>query len=190
MAAEGEGADRRVLVLPTGPADEQETCNLMFLEAINTARRRIWIVSPYFVPDMDIIHALQLAAMRGVDVRIMLPAKADHMLVFLASFSYLDQLALPGIQFLRYGPGFLHQKVMLVDEDVAMVGTANADNRSFRLNFEISIVVYGTEFAKEVEWMLKEDFTNCREAGADDYRNAHPGFRFAVRIARLLSPIL
>jgi cardiolipin synthase len=112
------------------------------------------------------------------------------MLVFLASFSYLDQLAIPGIRFYRYGPGFLHQKVMLVDDELAMVGTANADNRSFRLNFEISIVVYGVEFAKEVEWMLKEDFTSCREAGADDYRKAHPGFRLAVRVARLLSPIL
>jgi cardiolipin synthase len=181
---------KRVLVLPTGPADALETCNLFFLHAIHSARERIWIVSPYFVPDHDILAALQLAALRGVDVRIMLPLKPDHKIVYLASFSYLSHLAMEGVGVFRYEPGFLHQKVLLVDDDLASVGTANADNRSFRLNFEISMVVADREFAGEVETMLERDFARCRRVTEEDYERRGLLFKLGVKIARLFSPLL
>jgi cardiolipin synthase len=110
----GREGGAHVLVLPTGPADRLETCALFFSESINRAKERVWITSPYFVPDSQIMTALQLAAMRGVDVRIMLPGKPDHLLVYLSSFSYIKEVEPVGVKFYRYGSGFLHQKVILV----------------------------------------------------------------------------
>ena len=140
------------------------------------------------MPDSDVISALQLAGLRGVDVRIMVPEKADHTLVWLSCFSYYEEVMAAGVKIYRYQPGFLHQKVMLVD-DVASVGTANLDNRSFRLNFEITLVFADREFAEQVHAMLERDFEQCRLATLDDVRKRSWWFRFAVRAARLSAPI-
>src|SRR5207244_2541871 len=124
---------KAVLVMPSGPVDRLDTCTLFFVHAIQSARRRLWIASPYFVPDAAILVALQLAVLRGVDVRIMLPSKPDHRLPWLASFSYLKDTLPWGVKMYRYQDGFLHQKVLLIDDDLASVGTANLDMRSLRL---------------------------------------------------------
>lgn len=178
-----------VLALPTGPADSLETCALGFQQLIHSARRRLWIVSPYFVPDSGIVNALQLAALRGVDVRLLLPEKPDRWLVWLSSFAYLDEVQGTGIEVYRYRAGFLHQKVWLIDDDCAMVGTANLDNRSFRLNFEIGAVVYDRRFAQEVEQMLLADFRQSRLLPRGELAARGLPFRFAVRLAYLLAPI-
>ena len=177
------------LCLPTGPADDLETATLFFLNAINLAQRRIWIVSPYFVPDQQLMSALQLAALRGVDVRVLIPENPDQMLVYLSSFSYLDEAEKAGVKIYRYEPGFLHQKVVLVDENLAAIGTANFDNRSMRLNFEVTMVFYDEEFGREVEEMLDRDFDASRRVSATDYTESSLPFRFAVRAARLLAPV-
>ena len=176
-------------VLPTGPADKLESCQLFFNHIIHAAKKRLWIASPYFVPDRDILAALKLAALRGVDVRIMLPNKADHMLVYLSSFAFIAEAEPAGVKFYRYGPGFLHQKVALVDDDFAAVGTANLDNRSFRLNFEITIAVADRQFAGEVDDMLARDFEQCRLVSADEYSSRSFWFRLAVQSSRLMAPI-
>lgn len=183
-------ANMPFLTLPTGPADELESCNLFFTHAIHKAQKRLWIVSPYFVPGSEVIGALQLAALRGVDVRIMLPLKPDHRVVYLASFSFLPELESLGVKFFRYQPGFLHQKIILVDDSMASVGTANCDNRSFRLNFEISMVGFDPKFIREVESMLIKDFLQCVPCTANDYHQRWLGFKAAVQVARLFSPIL
>jgi cardiolipin synthase len=188
-AKKTSGGDNHVLVLPTGPADRLETCALFFSESINRAKERVWIASPYFVPDSQIMTALQLAALRGVDVRIMLPGKPDHLLVYLSSFSYIKQVEPVGVKFYRYEAGFLHQKVILVDDQVAGVGTANLDNRSFRLNFEVTMVVVDQGFAREVEEMLVEDFAHCRQVNAGDYDDRPFWFKLTVQTSRLLAPI-
>ena len=130
------------LLIASGPADAVETCGLMFTQVIHMARERLWIASPYFVPDVQILGALKLAVLRGVDVRILIPEKSDHRTVHLASFSYYDRTLPLGIKLYRYTAGFLHQKVFLVDRNCAAVGTANLDNRSFRLNFELTLLNY------------------------------------------------
>lgn len=178
-----------ILVLPTGPADELESCGLAFIHFIQAARERIWIASPYFVPENDVIAALKLAALRGVDVRIMLPAKADHLLVYLSSFSYIETSELGGVKFYRYEPGFLHQKVVLVDDDFAAVGTANFDNRSFRLNFEITICGADKKYAADVEGMLARDFENSRLVTAGELHRRPFWFRLAVKASRLMAPL-
>jgi cardiolipin synthase len=181
--------DQRVLVLPTSPADELDTCDLFFTHSIHAAQERIWITSPYFVPDDSIVDALQLASLRGVDVRIMLPLKPDHILVYLSSFSYYADMAKAGVKLFRYEPGFMHQKVILLDDEVAAVGTANLDNRSFRLNFELTVLVADQRFVAEVERMLEADFARCRAVDLDELRRRPLWFRIAVAVARLLSPV-
>ncbi len=183
-----DGVD--VLVIPSGPADPLETAGLMFTHAIHSARERIWIASPYFVPDEAVMQALQLAGLRGVDVRILIPDEPDHLLVFLAAYSYFEKAGLTGVRFYRYRKGFLHEKVMLIDDGVATVGTANFDNRSFRLNFEITAFVLDSEFASRVERMFLDDFADAREMKPEDYEDRPFWFRLGVHLARLTAPIL
>lgn len=182
--------NEQVLVLPTGPADTWETCTLFFLNCINNAQSRIWIASPYFVPDVQIVNALQLAALRGVDVRIMIPEKSDSRLVGLAAYSYLVQASQAGIGIYRYQPGFMHQKVLLVDNRYAAVGTANLDNRSMRLNFEIIAISTSESFVTGVDTMLTEDLIHCRIMTEQDYQDRSIVFRLTCRAVRLLAPLL
>ncbi|MGM0951708.1 MAG: cardiolipin synthase [Pseudomonadota bacterium] len=179
-----------VLILPTGPADTWETCSLFFLNCINNARSRIWIASPYFVPDFQIMNALQLASLRGVDVRILIPEKADSQLVRIAAYSYLVQASQAGIGIYRFQPGFMHQKVILVDDRYAAIGTANLDNRSMRLNFEITAINTSRHFIEEVETMLTDDLANARLMTEGDYRDRSILFRLGCRAVRLLGPLL
>ena len=183
-------ASRSVLVAATSPASNIETCTLLFMQLIGQARSRLWIASPYFVPDEQFVSQLQLAALRGVDVRIMLPSRPDSRLVQLASYAYLKSLGETGVRFFRYTRGFLHQKVVLVDDDCASVGTVNFDNRSFRLNFEISILIQSHSFGSQLAAMLENDFTHCKRLDADFLSHRSLPFRFLVRAARLLAPVL
>ena len=183
-------SNMRAIVLPTGPADKMETASLLFTGAINTAQERVWIASPYFVPDDAIVKALQLASLRGVDVRILIPENADSKLVTLAAYAFFDQLKTVGVKFYRYQNGFLHQKVVLVDDSFATVGTVNFDNRSFRLNFEITAAIADAEFAAEVAAMLEMDFANARLMKRDEYDQKPLWFKFAVRTAYLAAPVL
>jgi len=182
-------ADVPVLVIPSGPADELETANLMFVHAINTAKERIWIASPYYVPDHSVVVALQLAGLRGVDVKVLIPERADHLLVWLAAYSYFDESMATGVTFYKYTDGFLHQKVSLIDNATATVGTANFDNRSFRLNFEITGVVHDSAFAAEVRRMLEEDFHRSHQVAQGELAAKPFWFRFGVRLAALTAPI-
>jgi cardiolipin synthase len=179
-----------LLILESGPADPMYTCSLMFVLAIQMARERIWIASPYFIPNEPVTAALRTACLRGVDVRVMLPLKPDHRIVYLAGFFFMAELAHPNIRFFRYEPGFLHQKAFVVDDRLAMVGTANADNRSFRLNFEISALGISEGFVNEVARMLESDFSKCREVPPDGGSRRGFAFDSAVRLAHLFSPIL
>src|SRR5262249_44381936 len=120
--AGGAGA---VLILPSGPADRLETASLMYQQAIHAAEKRIWIASPYFVPDESVLGALHLAALGGVDVRVMIPDKADGPLVANSAYAFVGDLIASGVEIHRYQAGFLHEKVFLVDDTLAGVGTAN-----------------------------------------------------------------
>ncbi|MBK1828407.1 cardiolipin synthase [Haloferula rosea] len=185
-----ETADQTIAIIPTGPADIGDSWQLVVAEACNNARDRLWIASPYFVPDQGVLTALQAAAIRGVDVRILIPEKADHLMVWLAAFSFYQEVIPYGVKLMRYHRGFLHQKVMLIDDSYAFIGTGNLDNRSFRLNFEISAVSTDPGFIDEVTHMLELDFNHAREAALTDLDDRSFGFRLACRTARLFAPIL
>ncbi|MCC7005058.1 MAG: cardiolipin synthase [Ottowia sp.] len=177
-------------VLPSGPTDNQETCLLFFVEAINSARTRIWLASPYFIPDDAIRTALQLAVLRGVDVRLLLPSQADHLTVFAASTLYAHEMIQVGVKVYRYHPGFMHQKIVLIDQDTAAIGSANLDHRSFRLNFEITLITVDAGFAHSVATMLENDFATSRLMSMREYEDAPGWKKFAMHLAKLFSPIL
>lgn len=183
------GARCTALALPTGPADELETCTLFFVHAIHSAQRRLWIASPYFVPDEQFITALSLAALRGVDVRVLVPERTDSKLVQLSEWSYLEELGAVDIPVFRYQRGFMHHKVVLIDDEIATIGTANFDNRSFRLNFEITMLFVDRDFAARVALMLEEDFRHAIQATPEQLRERRFWYQLAVRAARLLAPI-
>lgn len=173
----------------SGPADELEICPVIYLGALREARHRIWLASPYFVPDTATRLALQHAALRGVEVRVLLPDKPDHRLPYLTSFSYYPALKQAGIQVYRYLHGFMHQKVLLVDDHLAMVGSINFDHRSFLLNFEHAVLACDRAFAAAVELMLRRDFQNARREDLDAaYSRRSFWFRLLVRFASLTAP--
>lgn len=184
------GSSESVLVMPTGPADDIETCAVVFADLISRANKRIWIVSPYFVPGIEVITALYGALLRGVDVRVLLPSKPDHRIVWLASTSHAADMVAAGVKVYRYNDGFLHQKIFLVDDDLAGVGTVNFDNRSFRINFEVTMWFAESPIVAEVEKMLEEDFAQSVPVNEPNLYHRPYYFQVAARAARLLSPIL
>jgi len=176
-------------LLTSGPADAQETCSLFFVTLINAARRRVWITSPYFVPDEAVLAAMRLAVLRGVEVRVLLPSRPDHRIVYAASNQYAEDAVRAGICIYRYQPGFVHQKVVLVDDDMTAIGSANLDNRSFRLNFEVMLLTIDSALAEQVEQMLLADFEQSLEQTAAGSK-VNGLQRLVRRLARLLSPVL
>jgi cardiolipin synthase A/B len=188
--AEAVGRNLPVLVLPSGPADRLETASLMVQLALSNARDRIWIASPYFVPDEGVQSALKLAALRGVDVRILIPETPDNPLLYFAAYAFLGPMLEAGVKVYRYHYGFLHCKTILVDDKASAVGTVNLDNRSFRLNFEITTWVYGRDFAQEMEAKYVHDFSNSHLMEVSDVNERPWWFRLASRAAYLLAPVL
>ena len=181
--------NRDALLLASGPADEMETGNLYFCAAISAAKERIWIASPYFAPDPDIYTALKVAALKGLDVRILMPETADHWATYLAAFDYFDELRQAGVQFWRYDQGFMHQKVLLVDEIIASIGTLNLDARSCRLNFEATVMAFDTETVQDVETMLKADFAQSYLL-EENLSDQPLWVRLGAPCARLFQPLL
>ena len=179
-----------VAIVNTGPADANPHCSLLFTTLVDMSRHRLWLTSPYFVPDDVMVRALQAAAVRGVDVRILLPEKADQRFIDLASFTYYANMTNCGVRLFRYRGRFMHQKVILVDNLVAGVGTVNLDNRSFYLNFEATGLVADDDFVKQVETMLTDDLKASEEVNRSHFDEKPVWFQAAARVARLASPLL
>ncbi|MBO9449763.1 cardiolipin synthase [Tropicibacter sp. R16_0] len=177
------------VIVATGPGDTTETGSMMFFSAIAAAQERIWLASPYFVPDIDVMTALTNAAMRGVDVRLLVPDVIDHKMPWLAAFAYFDEIIEAGVKVYRYTDGFMHQKAFVVDHALAAVGTTNLDNRSFRLNFEAMALFFDADIAADVDEMFQVDFENSYELVKP--LALQPAFvRYGAPLARLVSPIL
>lgn len=183
-------SDQIAAVLPIGPADPFTSGTLLFMEIIQLAKKRLWIASPYFVPESAILASLQLAALRGVDIRILLPSRPDHKLIYLCGFSYYDALQQAGIHVYRYRQGFMHQKAFLVDDQLAGVGTVNLDNRSLRINFELMGLFADDQSVIAIENMLKTDIAASKKIDLSSFQKRHYLFRLLVRSAKLFAPIL
>jgi len=174
------------LVVGFGATDPLERGSLLLCGLIGLAQHRLWITTPYLVPHADLLTALQLAALRGVDVRILIPKPSDNILAWYASRNAASDLEKAGIKIFEYLPGFMHSKVMLIDDDIASIGTINLDIRSALLNFEETALIEDTGFAQQVETMLEDDFARSSPV-------AIPGpfhVRALAPVARLFGPLL
>jgi cardiolipin synthase len=179
-----------VQIVASGPDSKWTSVKDGYFKMITTARQKIYIQTPYFVPDESILQALKIAALSGVDVRLMFPCKPDHLFVYWASYSYIGELLPAGIRCYTYNKGFLHSKVMLADGLVASVGTANLDIRSFHLNFEVNAFIYDPEVVQQLEKSFEDDLKECTEITQEIYNQRSLIVKWKESISRLLSPIL
>ncbi|MBE3595949.1 MAG: cardiolipin synthase [Hydrogenibacillus sp.] len=177
-------------LIASGPDSPFPAIQHATLLLIMGASRRVWIATPYLVPDDSVLMALKTAAIAGIDVRIVLPSYPDHRLVFYASTSYIAELAAAGVRIYRYRKGFLHAKVVLADDVVVSIGTANMDTRSFELNFEANYYLYSKSAAEAAAEQFERDFGDSEEV--DLYRFlARPLRQQAIEsVARLFSPLM
>lgn len=177
-------------IVSSGPDNEWEQIKNAFIKMILAAKETVYIQTPYFIPDDSLLTALEMASLSGVDVKIMLPSKPDHKLVYWASYSNLREVLNCGAACYLYEKGFLHAKTIVVDGRIATVGTANMDNRSFKLNFEINAFIYDTTTASRLHELFLEDLHYSTELTKEMYNNRPLVNRFKESCARLLSPIL
>ena len=185
-----DGEVRDVCICSIGPQEKTYSGELLFTDLVQTAKERLWIATPYFVPDDRIIAAIKVAALRGVDVRVLVPQKSDHAVFRWVHREVAAELGAYGIQIFSFQPGFMHQKVLLVDRTIASIGSANFDNRSFRLNFEQVALVERQALIVEVERMLQADFERAERLTVETERSAPVWRTFFSRACRLLAPVL
>lgn len=183
----GDGA---IQIVSGGPDRRQSRVKEAYLKLISSARRSIYIQTPYFVPDESVMDALRVAALSGVDVRIMMPRLPDHPLVHWASIDYLGDLLPSGVRAFLYQDGFLHAKTIVVDGEVVSVGSANWDIRSFNLNFETNAIMYCRKVAVRQEEAFFMDLMNCREWTLDDHLSRSPWLKAKCTFSRMFSWIL
>jgi cardiolipin synthase len=176
-------------VLVSGPDSSWEAIHRLHVAAIHEARRRVWLVTPYFVPGEAARMALTSAALGGLDTRLLVPRRSDSRLVTLAARSYFDELLKAGVQVYEYGPRMLHTKALLTDEDLCLVGSANFDHRSFRLNFEVSMLLRDAGTCESLARLLEGEFAQARRVRLDRAMGLWQ-HRLPEAFARLCSPLL
>lgn len=182
--------DVAVQVLPSGPSYPTENYQRMVVAALHAARRRVMITSPYFIPDEPFMQAVQVAVLRGVKVDIVLPRICDKILVGAASRAYYEQLLEVGTKLHLFTPGLLHAKTMTIDDSFAFLGTSNFDIRSFSLNFEINLVLYGKEVTNQLRCRQLQYLAHSTLLSAEQWRSRSPLKKMGDNVAKLLSPLL
>ena len=179
-----------IQVVASGPDSDWEAIHYAYFLAICQAKKSIYIETPYFIPDESILRALKSAALSGVDVRIIFPKIADHKIVNIASYSYFDDILKSGGRVYLYEKGFIHSKVIIIDNSIASTGSANMDLRSFMLNFEINAFIYDRKVIDLMKEDFFEDMKNSKEINKDEFKNRSIIQKSKESVARLFSPIL
>ncbi len=182
--------DVALQVVGTGPDSQWEDIHYAFFAAISQAKERVYIETPYFIPDESMLKAIKTAALSGVDVRIIFPYKIDHYIVNIASYSYFEEVLDAGAKVFLYKKGFIHSKVVIVDKQVASIGSSNMDLRSFMLNFEVNSFIYDENEIEKIAVQFREDEENSTELLKDNFRTRNIFVRLLESIARLFSPLL
>jgi cardiolipin synthase len=179
-----------IQIVASGPDTEEQQIKDGYLKMIYAAKESIYLQTPYFIPDESMLTALKLAAMSGVDVKIMIPSEPDHKIVYWATSSYLGELLACGVRVYLYSKGFIHAKTIVVDGRIASVGTANIDTRSFKLNFEVNAFIYDSGTAAKLMNIFVKDAEFSSELTLERYKHRSLLIKFKESCARLLSPIL
>ncbi|MFV0289305.1 MAG: cardiolipin synthase [Mangrovibacterium sp.] len=181
---------KMVQILAGGPDSDWDTINQFYFAAISSARRHIYIATPYLIPTTEITIALKIAALAKVDVRILLPEVSDGAIPQWSTYSFIDELLEAGVKIYFYQPGFVHSKLIMVDSSFSSVGTANFDFRSLETNFEINAVIYNQETTLELEAQFMEDISKSREINLDEWEQRPRSFRLKEALSRIMSPLL
>lgn len=179
-----------VQLVQSGPDGTVESIHRLYFAAIASARERVYITTPYFVPDRALLVALQTAALRGVDVRLVLPSSSNHRVTFHAGRSFYDELLGAGVRIHEYRDGFVHTKAMVVDGRFATLGSANLDVRSFRLNFELLAVLWDAKVVGKLEALFVEDLERTGPVDLAEWRRRGVAPRIKEGIGRLCAPLL
>lgn len=179
-----------VQVTTSGPDSEWESIKQLYFTLISSAEKKVYIQSPYFIPDPSVEVALKVAALSGIDVRVMTTGVPDKYLPYWAAFTYYEDLLRAGVKIYHYMPGFLHSKTVVVDEEVCSVGTANMVVRSFEFDYEVNTLIYDTGIASQLDNDFMEDLKNCKEIKIEDLRNLNVFAKLRNSLARLFAPLL
>ena len=182
--------DATIAVIPSGPDTRTEAIHRLFFGAIVGAQNEVHITTPYFVPTESLMVAMELAAMRGVEVKLILPARSNHAVTFHAGRSFYGQLLDAGVDVREYEPGLIHAKTLVADGQVALVGSANMDLRSFRLNFEVHALVHDVNTAAKLQETFEVDMQKSRGVDPSAWRTRALGLKVKEGTARLVSPLL
>lgn len=177
-------------IAASGPDSSWESILQVFFTAMTSAEKRIYIETPYFIPDESTLMALKTAALSGLDVRIIFQGLPDHKITYWASQSYFAELLAAGVRIYHYRKGLLHAKILIVDGEIGSVGSTNFDVRSFRLNFEISAFIYQQDFARRLEEDFYQDLADSEEIEYTQFIKRPMYVRIKESGARLLSPLL
>ena len=180
----------RTQIVSSGPDTQWKNIRNGYFKMINEAESHIYLTTPYFVPDDGIFEALRVAALSGLDVRILIPGNPDHFFVYWASMSYLGELLEAGVRVYQYEKGFIHAKVLTIDGVVSSVGSANMDIRSFELNFEVNAFMYDEAVTARLEQDFQNDLRSSVEITKEWYHRRRWWFKVHEAIARLISPML
>lgn len=187
---EEQFGNTKMQIISSGPDSALQIIRDNYLRLIHKAKKRIYVQTPYFIPDESILTALKMAALSGIEVNLMIPCKPDHPFVYWATYSYMGELVMAGANCYTYDNGFLHVKGVSIDGEACCFGTANMDIRSFSLNFEVNAMIYDEKVAREMERIFQEDLKLCTRITKDMYQGRSLWIRFKEQICRLLSPVL
>ena len=179
-----------IQIAASGPDSDNPTILYSLLQSIGLATRELLITTPYFIPGESLLDALIIAAMSGVRVKLLVPGQSDSLVVSAASRSYYADLLHAGVEIYQYQKGFIHAKTMVIDRKVAIVGTANMDQRSFDLNFEVNAVIYDSEFATQLSEVFNQDLAHAQRIDPALWAQRSLSARFLEQTLRLISPIL
>jgi cardiolipin synthase len=179
-----------VLLFSTSPVEDRPVNLLQHIELINMAKKRLWIANPYVIPPQGILDALYIAGIKGLDVRIIIPQNNDNELVALAMDVHMEHLFNSGVRIYKYSPGMMHQKVILIDDGLAIIGTSNLDFRSMFINFENSIITDDQQFILDLELSLRKDIDSSQELTMEYFNSLSSFRRIQSRLINTLAPIL
>lgn len=177
-------------IVISGPDTQWESIMQGISSAIMSATRYVYIHTPYFIPNDVVENCIQMSAMSGVDVRIMIPARSDSRLSDACTFSYMGRLLEAGVKVYRYTEGFLHSKAIVIDDFISIVGSANLDERSFNQNFEANAFIYEEKTANQLKELFFRDMQNCEELTLEAWTNRRRRQKLKESFARLFSPLM
>ena len=179
-----------IQIVNSGPDSKWPSIKDGYFKMVTDARERVYIQTPYFIPDDSMLEALKVAGLSGLDVKVMIPCKPDHPFVYWAGLSYIGELLEAGVRFYTYENGFLHSKTFIMDDFVTSIGTANLDIRSFKLNFEVNAFIYDGEVNRKTVEQFNLDLEHCKEITIKEYQQRSNIVKLKESVSRLLSPIL